>query len=442
MISFSEDELRVFKLVKEYAQTLNPIVTPRLAGGFVRDRIMGISSHDIDITLDHISGYNFALGLCATLETSSNVHKIQANPEKSKHLEAAVVNICGFSIDFVHLRSEFYSNSRIPEINVGTPEEDAFRRDITINSLFYNLLTDEVEDFTGRGIEDIKNKVIDTPLNPEITLFDDPLRILRIFRFRSKFLFDVSERITKALRIQKIKDALETKVSKERIGNEIFRMLEYEHGYLGILEIVDHDYVKQIFNPRAGAFIDKSKARDFHTEYVKVKDSIVKLNESITFREEILLLYIVLQFFINLKIPAGKKEEYVNFIILRESFKSNNSRCLAVKKIEETIQFMKSCEVLRPIEVVLEGKENWLEAAVIFYIHSKNAKYFELIKDVIAGKYEKAYLVKPVVDGDFLIENKVSITDFKKVLKKCQIIQIENPKLTKKEIFDRATGHC
>lgn len=74
---------------------------------------------------------------------------------------------------------------------MGTPLEDALRRDFTINSLFYNINTKQVEDYTERGLSDIANRVIRTPLEPLITFTDDPLRVLRCFRFRARFNFDI-----------------------------------------------------------------------------------------------------------------------------------------------------------------------------------------------------------------------------------------------------------
>lgn len=108
--------------------------------------------------------------------------------EQSKHLEVATVTIDGLMVDLVHLRSEEYSNdSRIPSTTFATPEEDASRRDMTINALFYNLHTRSVEDFTGRGLADLEAGVVRTPLEPLQTFMDDPLRVLRAVRFACEF---------------------------------------------------------------------------------------------------------------------------------------------------------------------------------------------------------------------------------------------------------------
>lgn len=70
-------------------------------------------------------------------------------------------------IDLVNLRSEEYAaDSRVPIIDIGTPEQDAMRRDLTLNSLFYNINTGQIEDLTGKGIDDLKSKICRTPLEP------------------------------------------------------------------------------------------------------------------------------------------------------------------------------------------------------------------------------------------------------------------------------------
>jgi tRNA nucleotidyltransferase (CCA-adding enzyme) len=71
---------------------------------------------------------------------SSGIGVIKSNSDKSKHLETATIRVEGQWIDFVNLRSEKYTeDSRVPQIEIGTPEEDAFRRDLTINSMFFNI---------------------------------------------------------------------------------------------------------------------------------------------------------------------------------------------------------------------------------------------------------------------------------------------------------------
>ena len=113
---------------------------------------MGKESCDIDIALDNMFGEDFAQLLSKKLYNDESKKKfgvIKSNCEKSKHLETATIKVHGVFIDLVNLRSEKYTDeSRVPVIEIGTPEEDAFRRDLTINSLFYNINQNKVEDYT------------------------------------------------------------------------------------------------------------------------------------------------------------------------------------------------------------------------------------------------------------------------------------------------------
>jgi Poly A polymerase head domain len=107
---------------------------------------------------------------------SQRVAVIKANPDQSKHLETATMHLHGLSLDLVNLRSETYSDtSRIPRIEIGTPLQDAERRDFTVNALFYNLQTRAMEDFTGQGLKDLKAGIIRTPLAPLVTFLDGAL---------------------------------------------------------------------------------------------------------------------------------------------------------------------------------------------------------------------------------------------------------------------------
>ena len=203
----------------------------------MRDKLLGSSSHDIDISISSITGKEFAHSMtCAFNSTSvksehgsdiiGNLANIPANPEKSKHLETVTTKILGFDVDLVNLRKETYcEDSRNPTIEHGTPEEDAFRRDSTVNALFYNLQTGEVEDFTGRGLEDLQAGLIKTPLDPYQTFKDDPLRILRSIRFASRLGFKIDCRDEQAMSDPKNQEALRLKISRERIGVEITKML-------------------------------------------------------------------------------------------------------------------------------------------------------------------------------------------------------------------------
>ncbi|KAM0681291.1 hypothetical protein GINT2_000490 [Glugoides intestinalis] len=438
--SFTEQQKAIFEVIKAHALSQNPPVTPRLAGGFVRDTIMGFKSHDIDVALDNISGLSFALGLSEKLKEHPNVHKISANPEKSKHLEAAIVNMLGYSVDFVHLRSETYTETRIPQIKPGTPLEDALRRDITINSLFYNLITEQIEDFSGRGLKDISNKIIETPLDPRVTLIDDPLRVLRIFRFKSKLKFSVSDRIYDVLKDSEVGNALKKKVSNERIGIEILKMLEYENPEDGFLEIIMNNLTIPVFKPRVLKEVDPKKAIEFLnglnriTVQINSKELFCKLKKK-RIEFPILKLYIVLQYFMNIKIQDGSKMSFVNVLIMKESLKTTRALFNAIKKVEENIEEILKKGIEDIVELVVKCKEYWLETLIILYLVTNDQRYFNCIFDIFEEGRHECYLIEPSVNGDFLISMKVASKDFKRILSECFIKQIKAPDMTREELY-------
>ncbi|KAK5998152.1 Nucleotidyltransferase lcsQ [Cladobotryum mycophilum] len=169
LIKLTPREQRLRHLLVDVAKSIDnskqlgePVVL-RWAGGWVRDKVIGIESHDIDVAINAMTGQHFAHHLSEYCKTSEaieahgigtgdigNLHKVASNPDKSKHLETAMVKLFGLDLDFVNLRKETYAeDSRNPQMEFGTAEEDALRRDATINALFYNLHTEQLEDFTG-----------------------------------------------------------------------------------------------------------------------------------------------------------------------------------------------------------------------------------------------------------------------------------------------------
>ncbi|KAI9780233.1 MAG: CCA tRNA nucleotidyltransferase, mitochondrial [Geoglossum umbratile] len=243
----------------------------RFTGGWVRDKLLGTGSQDIDVSINKMTGYQFGLkmkeylaipgnkqkygleedghveavstvgggpedsGMAATADAGHKVthrglgglHRIEANPEKSKHLETVTTKILGLDIDLVNLRKEtYYDDSRNPQMEFGTPEEDALRRDATVNALFYNLHTLSVEDFTGRGFDDMEHKIIRTPMEPYQTFTDDPLRVLRLIRFASRLDFRIDYETERSMASNSIKAALRAKISRERVGTEIEKTLK------------------------------------------------------------------------------------------------------------------------------------------------------------------------------------------------------------------------
>ena len=227
--NLTQDEQHLFALLNEVARQNKCVV--RACGGWVRDRLLGVKSDDIDIMVDNMSGEEFANKVSLHVGASSP-HVIRANPEKSKNIETAKSYIPLPSgkvqeVDFARARKEEYTgNSRIPTIQNASPEEDAIRRDLTINALFYNLSTMQVEDFTGKGIRDLVTNTFRTPKNPLQTFLEDPLRILRVIRFAAKYNGEIDKETFDAMHNPELKNAIRAKISKERIGTEIRKILK------------------------------------------------------------------------------------------------------------------------------------------------------------------------------------------------------------------------
>lgn len=207
----------------------------------MRDKLLGIESHDIDTAINCMTGEEFVDRLREYADIPANktlhnlqpddvgrLHTVPRNPEKSKHLATSTIKLCSLDVDFVNLRKETYTeDSRNPAVEFGTAEEDALRRDATVNALFYNLNTGEVEDFTG-GIEDMRDKLIRTPMEPLQTFMDDPLRVLRLVRFASRLCFRIDEAAERVMADERVLGNLKIKISRERIGVELEKMLKGE----------------------------------------------------------------------------------------------------------------------------------------------------------------------------------------------------------------------
>ncbi|KAH3743859.1 tRNA nucleotidyltransferase [Pelomyxa schiedti] len=265
-ITLNQDETRVFSMLLDVVRTAGLGTTLRAAGGWVRDKILGRQTQDIDIALDNITGAEFAESLVKYVtdhglrKDVSQIGVVHANPDQSKHLETATMMLFGISLDFVNLRSEVYaSDSRIPiGMKLGTPTEDALRRDLTINSMFYNVNTSTLEDLTGQGLADLEKGIIRTPLPPHVTFLDDPLRVLRSIRFASRYGFKIDEELMAAAQERDVQRALQTKISRERIGKEIGLILVGPNMSFGMRKFYELGLYDTILDlPRAATIEDK-----------------------------------------------------------------------------------------------------------------------------------------------------------------------------------------
>jgi len=231
-VKVTSDEQQFFKLLFGTIKHFNLKTKVRIAGGWVRDKVLGGDSQDLDIVVDDMPGVAFAKKVAKYANTSacgkeygtmSSVGVVQANPEQSKHLDTATFTFGDLSVDVNQFRPKTYAKeSRTPKTRVGTILEDAERRDFTLNALYYNIHTHEVEDYVG-GLQDLERKLLRTPLPPAQTFADDPLRILRAVRFGARFDFALEPDLVVAAKAAA--GAGLPKVSRERVGLEVEKML-------------------------------------------------------------------------------------------------------------------------------------------------------------------------------------------------------------------------
>lgn len=456
-ITLTPVEHNITSLLKEYCTHYNATnaikepLEPRITGGWVRDKLLGQTSHDLDIAVNVMSGQEFAEGLLEYLKThpreggdqvvgGSGIHTIEKNPEKSKHLETATTKLFGLDIDFVNLRNEEYTEeSRIPQIKFGTPEEDAMRRDATLNALFYNIQREQVEDFTRLGLKDLEQGILRTPLEPRKTFLDDPLRVLRLIRFASRFGFDLDSNTFQAMKGQEVKKALIDKISRERVGVEMGKTLESDAvkglrllSETGLMSVVfgfgnlDKDirqfndiafideHNNQVDNDIWNA-IEKITSFNFGNKLTPVVSEVL----SNPYEKRLLWISVVLRPWAGLKVVFNKKQKqmWASEAIVREGLKFSKNDADMVTKISSTSGDFQAVVNKLPefkrseIGFVLRNYDAEYKLALVFNLFDEVIKNENDKMDGILSKYEQmwdlihaerledVYKLKPLVDG-------------------------------------------
>ena len=209
---------QIFRIVSQTAQELG--VRAFVIGGYVRDCFLGRPSKDIDIVVEG-SGIGLAEAVGA---------KVRSNVSVFKNFGTAMLRYKGIEVEFVGARKESYNrDSRKPIVEDGTLEEDQLRRDFTINAMAFSLQQDDfgalVDPFGG--IKDLAAGIIRTPLDPDTTYSDDPLRMVRAVRFATKLSnerqqFHIVQESLDSIRRNLDRMAI---LSKERIVEELNKIL-------------------------------------------------------------------------------------------------------------------------------------------------------------------------------------------------------------------------
>ena len=452
----------------------------RVAGGWVRDKLLSIHNEDIDITIDNISGQEYISHLSQTTSDSSKLYKIIRNTnEKSSKLQTATINLYGKDIDIVNLRKEIYTkNSRVPIISPGTPEEDAYRRDITINCLFYNINKKCVEDFTNQGINDLKKGIINMPKDAKISFNEDPLRTLRIIRFATRFSFKLSDNILDNLEIT---DEFKNIISRQRIEKELSKMMENKNYYASVYMLNKYKYLEYILN--AEEFLNDNKELNNKrlinstVSLILIKSYIDKNDNYFINKEENILNFKILNYsclllpYKNIQIPEGKNKSTIlskiiamkklslpksesNEIIFNiegetelinimkkpklEIFDRYNISSFLIKyKYKNLFRFIILAICEEYLNTIFKTNENDLIIEDIDEVLIKEIinKYIEIVEYIKKEKLEEIENIKPLLDGKEIIKI-LNLKDGKQLKKYINLIlkeQIINPNITKED---------
>ncbi len=286
-IIYSDEELFIFKKISEAAEELN---TPAyIIGGFVRDKFLNRITKDADIVClgDGIElAKKTAKKFMPTPEVAffKNFGTAQIKIYSKQVFNKAVLSPSGkdwdgaFEIEFVGARVESYNDkSRKPHVEPGSLDDDRLRRDFTINTLAVSLNRNNFGKLIDplNGLLDIENKVIKTPLSPQQTFSDDPLRMMRAIRFAAQLHFTISPETFEA--IKKNAERIEI-VSAERITEELNKIILTEKPSVGFDLLYKSGLLKIIFPQMialAGAeYIDGKGHKDNFYHTLQVLDNI------------------------------------------------------------------------------------------------------------------------------------------------------------------------
>ena len=267
---------KIFSIISETAAEMG--VRAFVIGGYVRDCFLGRPSKDIDIVVE---GSGIALAEAVG-------DKVRSNVSVFRNFGTAMLRYHGIEVEFVGARKESYRrDSRKPIVEDGTLEDDQLRRDFTINAMAFSLQKDEfgalVDPFGG--IRDLAAGIIRTPLDPDTTYSDDPLRMVRAIRFATKLstqkqTFTIVPESLESIRRNRSRMQI---LSKERIVEEINKILVTPKPSIGF-KLLDEtgllDYVlPQLSKLKGVEMVDGKGHKDNFSHTLEVLDNVASLEE-------------------------------------------------------------------------------------------------------------------------------------------------------------------
>ncbi len=274
---------KIFRIISQSAEELN--MQAFVIGGYVRDYYLNRPSSDIDVVV-------LGSGLEMAQMVQSKLGK-RAHASYFKNFGTAQVVYEGLEVEFVGARKESYRReSRKPIVEDGTLEDDQNRRDFTINALAWSLNAENfgtlIDPF--EGMRDMQWKIIRTPLDPNVTFSDDPLRMLRGIRFASQLGFFIEEKTFQA--ICDNKERIEI-VSKERIIDELNKIMLSPQTSIGWLLLEKSGLLKLVFPELAklrGVEVKNGRAHKDNFEHtMQVLDKVASNSNDLWLRWAALL---------------------------------------------------------------------------------------------------------------------------------------------------------
>ncbi len=247
-------------------------------GGFVRDIFLNRPSKDIDIVVVG-NGIAFAEAVADALKVKVSVFK---------SFGTAMLKYHDVEVEFVGARKESYrTQSRKPIVENGTLEDDQKRRDFTINALAIALNGQHFGELVDpfNGMQDLEHKLIRTPLNPEETFSDDPLRMMRAIRFAAQLNFVIDDSAVEAIKLNKDRIHI---VSQERITDELNKIILSPQPSIGFKYLLDTGLINHIFPQMAALYgVDYVNGRGHKDNYyhtLQVLDNISATTQDLWLR--------------------------------------------------------------------------------------------------------------------------------------------------------------